>query len=293
MSTAKRLVSVVVAVLIASVVFAADVERPAAEKPAGAEVKAPRQEARAGAKADVKKKMPRQLKREKKRAEAKKRAALKALRRQLAQRRKMAPLKFDKTPLTEALEQLGQRGKFLVVIDPQLEKDEIYLYERKVTLKIPPGRMTYRQVLDMILGEDLGYRVEPGRIFITTLEKSWLPLMARQYPVRFLLAEVKDHIAPRFDINSVIERGGEGQGGGGGGFFAEEGADVEDDDNALTPQRLVELCEKYVNSDRNRKVARWESEGGPASISFFRGRLVVTQTHEGHVSLTRFLLMIR
>lgn len=292
MSTAKRLVSMVVAVLIASVVLAADVERPAAEKQAGAEVKTARKEARAGAKADVKKKTPRRLQREKKRAAAKRRAALKALRRQLEKRRKMAPLKFDKTPLTDALEQLGQRGKFLVVIDPQLEKDEIYLYERKVTLKIPPGRMSYAQILDMILGEDLGYRVEPGRIFITTLDKSWLPLMARQYPARFLIAEAKDHIAPRFDINNVIERDGQGQGGG-GGFFAEDGADVEDDDNALTPERLVELCEKYVNSDRNRKVARWQSEGGPASISFFRGRLVVTQTYEGHVSLTRFLLMIR
>jgi len=198
---------------------------------------------------------------------------------------------FENMPVKDVLTYLGEVGKFSVVYDNALQEAGIDLSARSVTIRL--SRMTYEAALNLILPKEVGYRIEPGYLLITTLEKSWLPLRTGTYSVQLVMAEIPNFTgAPRFEVANVLQQASQsGGGGGGGGLFAATAAQPEETGRA-TPERIIEMIKKFVKNQNDRRIAPWDDEGGPATIQYLSGRLIVSQTDHGHKAIAKFLASI-
>jgi hypothetical protein len=144
-----------------------------------------------------------------------------------------------------------------------------------------------RKALNLILSEAaagnavLTYYIDDNVIEITTQELADKVLITMVYPVDDLLMDVPDFTdAPKFDLTQSQGNGGGttvGAGGGGGNastgsLFGGGGADGETKgaSRAERAQQLVDLITSVVRPEI------WQANGGPASIRFFNGSLIVT-----------------
>jgi len=213
--------------------------------------------------------------------------------RTVASRMRTRPeLDFEQTSVKNVLEYLAEVGRFSLVFDDALKEQGIDLETRTVSLKA--RGITYEKAIELILPKGAGYRVGPGYVLITTLEKSWLPLRTASYSIRLHLAEVPDFTdAPRFEASDVIQsatQAAEGGGGGGGDFFNQAGRD--EDKGRATPERIIDLVKRFVKNETDRRIAPWADAGGPATIEYLNGRLIVNQTMAGHRAVRRLLRML-
>jgi hypothetical protein len=161
---------------------------------------------------------------------------------------------FKDTPLNQAIDFLAELKPGLNVL---VDRDAvgtagIDLAERKVSLDA--RRATRESVLSKILGKDLGYRVEPGCILVTSRERAMYPLALVMYPV------------------ADLRRGTDEQ------AWADEFADA---------------LKRAVNGKADAKYAAWCTEGGPAVCECFAGLLVVAQTRQGHQKVAQFVADLR
>jgi general secretion pathway protein D len=203
-------------------------------------------------------------------------------------------LDFEKTSLDNVLKYISEVQRDLnIVVDPELAAAGIELSSRVVDLKL--RQVTVESVLRLILGNDLGYKVEAGYILITTKEKVQQNLPIVTYPVQDLIASVPDFggQAPRFDLAAITQQAGQiGQGGGAfGELFGEAGAAAEEP--GVGWQELVDIITRNVNSQSDPTVAAWTDEGGPAAINYMNGVLIITQTREGHSRVADLLDKLR
>jgi hypothetical protein len=146
-----------------------------------------------------------------------------------------------------------------------------------------------RKALNLILSEAaagnavLTYYVDDNVIEITTLELADKVMVTRVYPVDDLLMDVPDFTdAPKFDLSqqqgnsSGTQIGGSGGGGGGSSSSSLFGGSGSGGDSAPAvsraqkAQQLVDLITSIVRPEI------WTTNGGPASIRFFNGSLIVT-----------------
>ena len=146
-----------------------------------------------------------------------------------------------------------------------------------------------RKALNLILSEAaagnavLTYYVDDNVIEITTLELADKVMVTRVYPVDDLLMDIPDFTdAPKFDLtqqqgnSSGTQIGGSGGGGGGSSSSSLFGGSGSGGDSAPTvsraqkAQELVDLITSIVRPEI------WTTNGGPASIRFFNGSLIVT-----------------
>jgi hypothetical protein len=227
-------------------------------------------------------------------AEAKRKAREEALRQaqetarmRRALDRPSGTFEFSATPLTQALQALGEAGGFAVVFDKALEEAGIALETHLVTMRL--AGMRYEDAINLLLPRECGYRMEAGYVLVTTLEKSWLPLKTVVYSVRDALAVVPNFVGPRFEIGDITSQS---QGGGGTNIFAPAPEQPEDATRA-TPQRLVDLVKRHVRNENDRRIATWDDEGGPATIQYLDGKLIVNQTPEGHRAVARLVMAIQ
>ena len=105
-------------------------------------------------------------------------------RRRLAQE---VDLDYEKVGLNNVLAYIGDRG-LNIVIDPAVFAAGIDLSTRVVDLKVKG--VSIESVLSLTLGADLGYKVEPGYVRITTKAKSDQNLPVVTYPVEDLLIRI-------------------------------------------------------------------------------------------------------
>ena len=193
---------------------------------------------------------------------------------------------FQNTPTKDALQALGRMGQFSIVFDRALEEANIDLSTRPVTLRV--AGMTYEAAINLMLPAECGYRIEAGYIQVTTREKSWLPLLIRTYGVRLAMAEIPDFPnAPRFDVGAAVQQAGQARGGG--AVIASPPAPAA---APPTPDRIIEFVKKFVKNQNDRRIAPWDDEGGPATVQYLGGRLVVSQTDHGHRAVLKLLAMI-
>jgi hypothetical protein len=224
------------------------------------------------------------------REEAVRQALERARTRQRLETRAAAPLEFNATPLAQVLEMLGQAGGFSIVFDREaLAAAGIDPETHSVTARLTG--MTFDDTLTLVLPPACGYQVGAGYIVVTTLEKSWLPLRTMVFSVRELLAEVPDFggQAPRFEIGGVTNQAA---GGTGGGLFAAPG-DKGEDETRATPERIVDLVKRHVRNSSDRRIAPWSDEGGPATIEYLDGKLIVSQTYQGLLAVAKLLAAIQ
>jgi type II secretory pathway component GspD/PulD (secretin) len=201
-------------------------------------------------------------------------------------------LDFEKTTLDNVLKYISEVQRGLnIVIDPDVAAGGIDLSTRMVDLKVK--RVSVESVLGLILGADLGYKVEPGYILVTTKDKMQQNLPVVTYPVQDLVAQIPDFAdqAPRFEVSSVLQQATQTGGGAAGGLFAGAAAAA----GTETPgwQELVAIIQRTVSNQSDPAVAAWSDEGGPAAIEFMNGLLIVTQTRRGHEKVADLLEQLR
>jgi len=203
-------------------------------------------------------------------------------------------LDFEHTSLDNVLKYISEVKRDLnIVPDPDLATGGIDLTTRVVDLKVKG--VSVESVLNLILGADLGYKVEAGYILVTTRAKLQQNLPIVTYPVQDLVASIPDfsNLAPRFEIGEVTGAGaGGGAGGGFGELFGAGGAAAEETEQ-IGWQELVDIIKRNVNNMADPSVAAWTDEGGPAAIDYMNGLLVVTQTRQGHQRVSDLLEKLR
>jgi general secretion pathway protein D len=205
-------------------------------------------------------------------------------------------LDFEKTSLDNVLKYIGEVQRGLnIVIDPDISAAGIDLSTRVVDLKVK--RVSIESVLGLILGADLGYKVEPGYILITTKEKLQQNLPVVTYPVQDLVAQIPDFggEAPRFEVANVTQAASQAAAGGAGGMnlFGGGAAARKPEEEAVGPQELQDIIKRTVNNTSDPAVAAWSDEGGPAAIEYMNGLLIVTQTRRGHEKVADLLEQLR
>jgi len=204
-------------------------------------------------------------------------------------------LDFEHTSLDNVLEYISEVQRSLnIVTDPDLQATGIDLSTRVVDLKVKG--VSVEEVMNLILGAELGYKVEAGYILVTTREKLQQNLPIVTYPVQDLVARLPDFSgwAPRFEMSDITEAaaGAMGAGGGGMGELFGAGAAAEEED-VIGPDELMEIITRNVNNMSDPDVAAWTDEGGPAAIDYMNGLLVTTQTRRGHERIADLLEMLR
>jgi hypothetical protein len=227
-------------------------------------------------------------------AEAKRKAREEALRqaRETARMRRALgtpsrALEFSATPLSQALQMLAEAGGFAVVLDKALQEAGIDLSTHPVTMRL--AGMRYEDAIYLLLPRECGYCVEAGYVLVTTLEKSWLPLKTVVYSVRDAVTVVPNFVGPRFELGDITSQS---KGGGGTNIFGNQPEEPEDATRA-TPERLVDMVKRHVQNANDRRIATWDDEGGPATIQYLDGKLIVNQTPQGHRAVARLVAAIQ
>ena len=201
-------------------------------------------------------------------------------------------LDFEKTSLDNVLKYISEVQRGLnVVIDPDVSAAGIDLSSRVVDLKVK--RISVESVLGLILGTDLGYKVEAGYILVTTKDKLQQNLPVVTYPVQDLVAQIPEfEDAPRFNVADVIQ-GVTAAAAGGGGFGGIFGAGAAAAAQPVGWQELVDIIQRTINKQSDPNVADWAEAGGPAAIEYMNGLLIVSQTRRGHERMADLLEQLR
>ena len=203
-------------------------------------------------------------------------------------------LDFERTNLDNVLKYIAEVQRGLnIVVDPDIGAGGIDLSTRVVDLKVK--RVSIEAVLNLILGADLGYKVESGYILVTTKEKMQQNLPMVTYPVQDLIATIPDFTnqAPRFEIENLGKASSTQGGGGGGANLFGANAAGKEEVAPIGSQELIDIIKRTVSATANPQVAAWSDEGGPAAIDFLNGLLIVTQTRKGHERLSDLLEQLR
>ncbi|MBE3097477.1 MAG: hypothetical protein IMZ44_10160 [Planctomycetes bacterium] len=201
-------------------------------------------------------------------------------------------LDFEKTSLDNVLKYISEVQRGLnIVIDPDITAAGVDLTTRVVDLKVK--RVSIESVLGLILGADLGYKVEAGYLLITTKDKLQQNLPVVTYPVQDLVAQIPqfDEQAPRFEVASVLQAASQASGGGGGLFGG--GMAAAPADQPVGSQELIAIIQRTVSNQSDPAVAAWSDEGGPAAIEYMNGLLIITQTRRGHEKVADLLDQLR
>jgi hypothetical protein len=142
------------------------------------------------------------------------------------------------------------------------------LGDQEMSLSVAAKRIPVEKTLEICLPRDVQFEVMPGWVRVTKSEARPQALTLAVYPVRDL-------------------------------FFTPRAS-------ALTPptpwsmtgpqlgiQELFDIVQKTINSQSDRAVAAWESEGGTAHIDCLGGLLVVIQTEAAHRQVREMLALLR
>jgi len=201
-------------------------------------------------------------------------------------------LDFERTSLDNVLKYISEVQKGLnIVIDPDIAASGKDLSTMVVDLKVK--RVSIESVLGLILGGELGYKVEPGYILITSKDKMQQNLPVVTYPVQDLVAQIPDFAnqAPRFEVSNVLAAASTAGGGGGAGLFG--GAAAAPTETIAGSAELISIIQRTVSSQSDPTVAAWSDEGGPAAIEYMNGLLIITQTRRGHEKVSDLLEQLR
>jgi len=201
-------------------------------------------------------------------------------------------LDFEKTSLDNVLKYVSEVQRGLnIVIDPDITAAGVDLTTRVVDLKVK--RVSIESVLGLILGADLGYKVEAGYLLITTKDKLQQNLPVVTYPVQDLVAQIPDFSdqAPRFEISTVLQAAASARGGGGAGLFG--GGAAAPTEQPVGPPELIAIIQRTVSNQSDPAVAAWSDAGGAAAIEYMNGLLIITQTRRGHERVADLLEQLR
>jgi len=181
----------------------------------------------------------------------------------------LVDLDFEKTSLDNVLKFISEVQRGLnIIIAPDLEADGFDLSTRVIDFKAK--RVSVASVLDLVLGSDLAYRVEPGYVLITTRERYYSENLAvALYPATDILHAILKHRILTCASSDV-------------------GREL-----VAAYDELLGACPWVVSSSADPRIALWSDEGGPAMVDLLAGILIVRQTPEGQERTVAFLNLLR
>ncbi|HEY8665052.1 MAG TPA: hypothetical protein VIL86_00220 [Tepidisphaeraceae bacterium] len=205
-------------------------------------------------------------------------------------------MKFDNVGLNDAIDFLRDVSNANIHVNWRALEDAGIPKDTQINVRLRSVPM--RKVLSLILSEassegKLTYYLDDGVIEITTTEIADRQLITRVYPIEDLIMEIPDFSGPDFNLESTSStstnrNGGSGtgtgssSGSGSGGLF--QGADQSKDQNKAASKKeradaLVQLIMDTINPNI------WKENGGPASIRFYNGHLIVTAPRSVHEAI--------
>jgi type II secretory pathway component GspD/PulD (secretin) len=207
-------------------------------------------------------------------------------------------LDFERTSLDNVLRYVGELQKVNIVISPDIVAEGIDLSSRLVDLKV--RRVSIESVFGLILGSDLGYKVESGYVLITTRAKLQMNLPVVTYPVMDLITAIPNYgsMAPQFNITGIGIGGAGGAGGAGGGggmgtIFTAPPAAAAAPEATMGSTELMDIIKQTINATSDPMVAPWDTEGGPGVMRYLNGMLIISQTRRGHERISELLEQLR
>lgn len=195
---------------------------------------------------------------------------------------KRIDLNVNAVSLPNVLTYLSEAGGVPIIADPRIEADTgVVLADQAVTLDV--RQLTVRQILDMIVADPLGWRIDEGNVVVSSKEKA-NPLKTITYPIQHMTAEIPDFgkTVPRMNFDT-LSQGGDNSSSSSPLF----GDMTTTEDSGPPPQdKIKELIVRFVKGDH---VAAWEDMGGPATIEYYNGTLIISQTEAGHRKVAALL----
>jgi len=201
-------------------------------------------------------------------------------------------IKFDATPMSDVIDFLADATTSnFSVVGVSLDAAHV-AKDTPITLRMS-SEVQLRKVLARVLDQAAGagvltFYTDEGVIEITTQEASDKVLYSRIYPIQDLLFQPQDFTnAPSLSLQNAGQ-GQTGGGGGGGGGQSQQGlftntttTNNTDQKNSQTDRanEIIKLITDTV------KPELWQVNGGTATISFFRGNLIVNAPRSIHEQL--------
>jgi hypothetical protein len=188
---------------------------------------------------------------------------------------KFPRIQFDDVGLEDVVDYLRDATRVNFYVDWKSLATAGVTQKTPVTLKL--HAMPMRTALTFILRSAGGttplcWRLDQNVIQIASRPAADLQLIRRVYPVADLLMVVPDFSdAPNFDLSALGQSSsGRGGGGGGGSLF---GNISQQQEKPLTQRERAEQLIQLITDNIRPEI--WKRNGGPASINYFNGRLIV------------------
>ncbi len=206
--------------------------------------------------------------------------------------RPLPEVKFNASALADVIDFLADASNANFSVDWKALDAVHVAKDAPITMRVG-GSLPLRKVLSMVLRQaandaPLTFYVDEGVIEITSQEAADKVLICKTYPIQDLLFQAPDYNnAPQLDLssaNSGQSAGGGGGGGGGGGssnLFSGGTQSQTQSANSQTDRanEIIKLITDTV------KPELWQVNGGTATISFFRGMLIVNAPRSIHEML--------
>jgi hypothetical protein len=178
-------------------------------------------------------------------------------------------------PARLAFQWLSQSSGLNIVIDWNALQAQGLDPQTPITLEL--RSVSFQQVLDLLVQQlqrpstpneaQLVYEEFPGFIQLLTKAQANQRLTVRIYEIAEVTASVPTfRNAPRMDLASVLESSGST---GGGVAFEQQDQDKPTPTQADRGEQVAEMIRNVI------EPSVWQQNGGPASLRYFQGRLIV------------------
>jgi hypothetical protein len=193
---------------------------------------------------------------------------------------KRIDLNVDGVSLSNVLLYLSEAGGVPVITDPHFQADT-NIDPNNQTVTINVKQLAVRQILDMVVVDPAGWRFSDGNVIVSGKDKA-NPLKTITYPIQHMTAEIPDFgkTVPRMNTNLTTP----GEGSGNQNPF-QPGA-IDETPGTPPQDRIKDLIVRFVKGDH---VAVWEENGGTATIEYFNGTFIISQTEAGHRKVAALL----
>ncbi len=207
--------------------------------------------------------------------------------------RPLPEVRFNASALNDVIDFLADASGANFSVDWKVLDAAHIAKDTPITLRMSQN-VPLRKVLSLVLRQASGdspltFYVDQGVIEVTTQEAEDKELISKTYPIQDLLFQPTDYNdAPQLDLQSAGQGQSAGGGGGGGGgasggqsLFSggTQSSTTAASSQADRAQGIIKLITDTV------KPELWQVNGGTATISFFRGMLIVNAPRSIHEML--------
>ena len=204
--------------------------------------------------------------------------------------RPLPEVRFNSAAFSDVMDFLADASGANVSVDWKTLEAAHVAKDTPITLRMSQN-VPLRKVLSLVLKQAAGdtpltFYVDQGVLEVTTQEAEDKELILKTYGIQDLLFQAPDYNnAPQLDLQSA----GQGQSAGGGGGGGSTGQSLFTGGNTSNEQATTTQAERAQEIIKlitdTVKPELWQVNGGTATISFFRGMLIVNAPRSIHEML--------